>query len=569
LAEGQTDTMLAYLTSVFLTGQPIFGVTSSPEFIDQAKAYQAILSAQSVYGGWTGELMDFFLNCLKYFGVMEVAWCKETTYVPEVTVRPGGKVDETSTVIWAGNRVRNISPYNFFWDHRVPLVKIPQDAEYAGYTSIYSRVGLKKYVEDRNLKMNINKVFDPNFLGQPPVKLFYVPDFLWDSMDNYSTQIQTAGGGGNRFIDDFSTFEIGPEGKRKTFKNAYYMVTRYMRIIPQDYDMKVPMRNRVQIWKIVTINDQVMIECERQNNNHNFIPLITGQPVLDGLLYANRSFVQKQIPLQDIASSLLNAAFDSQRRALSDRLLYDPSRVTEKNISSTSPSARIPVRPTAFNSKLSDAVYKIPYEDHQTATFLQVAQGVYGFADMISGQNPAQQGQFVKGNKTQSEWEDVQGKSSGRQRKLALKLEEQAIQPLKFILKCNILQYQPSGDMYNYEEQKVYKVDMMEMRKAIFVYTITDGILPENKVVNSEVLQVGLQTIAASPLLQSKYDLGAAFSYMMKTQNCDLKPFELAPAQAGQQLTDMANAGLTPGVARDKIGAPQPGASQPGAPVAG
>jgi hypothetical protein len=223
-------------------------------------------------------------------------------------------------------------------------------------------------------------------------------------------------------------------------------------------------------------------------------------------------------------------------------------------MASNSPTARIPVRPSAYGTKIADAVYKIPYEDHQTLGFTQIGKEVMSLANMLSGQNPSQQGQFVKGNKTQAEYEDVQGHSSGRQRKVALKVEQQAMQPIKMILKCNILQYQPSGELYNYEDQTTVKVDTQQLRNAVFEYTITDGLLPENKIVNAEVLQVGLQTIAASPLLQSRYDLGAAFSYMMKTQNVDLKPFQLSPQAANAQLTNMSNAGLTPGMAKTKVG---------------
>lgn len=543
LAESQAETMLAYLVSVFLTGNPIFGVTASPRYIDQAKAFQAILSNQSVYGNWVSELIDNFHNSLKYFGVLEVTWCKEQIYTPEINVDSQGRVNESKTILWEGNKFKNISPYNCFWDRRVTLPEVHKKAEFAGYVELESRTSLKTYIESRAIKMNVQKAYSAS-IGTPQVQLFYIPDFLWNSLDNLG---QSTLRRGSNIIDDFSTFDVGPAGAKKTFKNCYYRVTRYMRIVPSDYEMSVPMKNQVQIWKIVTVNDQVIIEAERQNNNHNLIPLIFSQPTIDGLGYNSKSFVQKQLPLQDIASALLNAAMDTQRRKISDRVLYDPSRVSKENISSSSPTARIPVRPSAYGSDISKAVYKFPFEDSQTASFIGTAKEIMGFGDMISGQNRAQQGQFVKGNKTQAEFEDVQNKSSGRQQKVALKIESQVMQPAKYICKANILQYQPSGEMFNYADQTTVKIDPIELRKAIFTYTITDGLIPEDKIINAQAVQGFLQMIGSSPYLQSKYDMAKVVSYFAKTQNADLTPFEVTPEIAMQQAQQMQQLGMTPG----------------------
>ena len=88
-------------------------------------------------------------------------------------------------------------------------------------------------------------------------------------------------------------------------------------------------------------------------------------PKMDCSLTTDPS-AQKQIPMQDIASALLNGALQAMRRAVGDRLVYDPSRIAKENIASESPSARIPVRPAGYGGDLNRMVYKIPYEDHVT-----------------------------------------------------------------------------------------------------------------------------------------------------------------------------------------------------------
>lgn len=564
IAESQTETQLAYLTSVFLTGVPIFGVTADASNIDGAKQYQAIMAENAIHGGWVRQFIIAMHDSLKYFGVMEATWCKEQTPSFDTTVSTTGQRQDVRQIVWSGNSLIRRSPYNCFWDRRVPLTQIHIDAEYAGYVTMESRITLKRYIEERGLKMNIKEAYESSLGDSIPnsnQRLFFIPDFLWNSLDNLNTF-------GNRMgsaVEDFSTFEVqGRGGKTRTFKNIYYKVVRYVRLIPRDYGMDVPMDNQIQIWKLTTINDQVLIEAERQSNIHGLIPLIFFQPTEDGLQFNNRSFVQKQIPMQDVASALLNGTMQAQRRAVGDRLIYDPSRIKGENIASESPTARIPVRPAGYGGKLSDMVYKIPYDDNVTPGFMQTAKEITSYANMISGQNPAQQGQFVKGNKTQSEYEDVQGHSSGRQRKCALMVEDQLMVPIKTILKANTLQYQTASTVYNYIDQQPnntpVEIDPLKLRQAVFAYKITDGLAPEDKIISADALQGFMQLLSASPMLQAQFDLSGLVSYFMKTQNADIEQFRLQPPGVQRNIGQMQQLGQVP----TPVPVPaQPGVTQP------
>lgn len=573
LCESQTETQLAYLTSVFLTGYPMFGVTADSTNIDGAKQFQAIIAENQVHGGWTRQLILSLLDGLKYFGVVEKTWCSEQVPSFDTTIdNTTGQVSRTKQVIWSGNSIKHISPYNSFWDRRVPLTEVHTRGEYAGYVTMESRVTLKQYIEEKGLKMNVDKAYgvewdNNSMIPNSPTNLFYIPNFFWNSLDNLNTFGQNPS-----VMQDFSTFEVpGYKGKTRVFRNIYYKVTRYFRMIPRDWGLNVPMDNQIQIWKIVTVNDQVVIECERQNNIHGYIPLIFFQPTEDGLQFNNRSFAQKQIPMQDIGSALVNGALQAQRRAVGDRILYDPSRVSKENISAESPTARIPVRPAAYGSDISKSVYKFPYEDHVTAPFMQVAKEITSYSNMISGQNPAQQGQFVKGNKTQSEYEDVQNHSSGRQRKTALMIEDQLMVPLKEMLKADTLQYQTSKTVYNYVDQAPNNapvdVDPLKLRQSVFAFKMTDGLLPEDKIIADDVLQVAFQVLGSSPQLQASYDVGAVFSYLMKTKNVDIEQFRVQnPAQIQQNMQALSSAGAAPAPGGGGV-VPPPGPVGPGVPV--
>lgn len=66
---------------------------------------------------------------------------------------------------------------------------------------------------------------------------------------------------------------------------------------------------------------------------------------------------------------------------------------------------------------------------------------------------------------------------------------------------------------------------------AVINFKVTDGLLPDEKVMSTDTLKVGMQAIASSQYLSQAYNVGPMFSYIMKTENVDLSPFEKSPQQ--------------------------------------
>ena len=85
----------------------------------------------------------------------------------------------------------------------------------------------------------------------------------------------------------------------------------------------------------------------------------------------------------------------------------------------------------------------------QQQTMLDGAERVSRFADMVNGQNPAARGQFVKGNKTLHEYDDVMGHGNTDNQIMAISTETQVFTPLKEVIKLNILQFQEEATMFN------------------------------------------------------------------------------------------------------------------------
>ncbi len=529
----QVEAATVYQSSVFLQGLPIFGVVSSPEYMDEAMQMEAVMAENSTRGGWVRELMMTFRDGFKYnLAATEVVWDRMTTPGFDTDINFGtGTQGKPKQVVWEGNKIKRWDLYNTFFDSRVAPTEMHQKGEFVGKTEMMSRIALKQFLATLPDKMisNIKDAFESGLGtstagmgGVGGIQSYYVPELNSSAILNRNL----------RNGMDWMLWAGMTEASQKIqYKNMYEVTTIYGRICPSDFGLRVPEANTPQIWKFIIVNHEVLIYCERQTNAHGFLPVLFSQPLEDGLTYQTKSLASNVAPIQDISSALMNSVIAARRRAISDRGIYDPSRITEAHINSTNPSAKIPVRPAAYGKPLSEAYYAIPFRDDQSQFAMQQVGFLGAMANTISGQNPVKQGQFVKGNKTTHEFDTVMGNANGRDQMTSMLYETQLFTPMKEILKTNILQYQASGSVFNPQTERNVDIDPVKLRKAILNFKVTDGLTPADKVIGSEAFSTSLQTIATSPQIGSAYNIGPMFSYLMKTQGADLKPFEKSPEQ--------------------------------------
>ena len=531
----QVRAAVAYQAAVFLTDYPILGVVSSPKYIEAAKQMQAVIEENSIRGSWTRELLLFFQDGFKYnLSAIELAWDKCTTAAldTDVTFR-GGQEGKVREVIWSGNVLERWDPYNTYFDCRIDPYDIPTKGEFCGHTKLMSRTALKTFIAklDNKITENIRPAFEsPSLLnsgaGGQYGASFYLPIvnpdaiidsrnvgyFDWDGWVGLSASTRK-------------------DGSRISYRGIYEVSIEYVRIIPSDFDLKVPARNTPQVWKLIIVNHAVIIYAERQTNAHDKIPVFFGCPSEDGLGYQTKSLATDGLPFQQTSSALMNSVMASRRRAITDRTLYDPSRVSEAHMNSSNPSAKIPVRPAAYGKPVSDAVYQFPFRDDQSGINLQEIQSLINFSNTLNGQNAARQGQFVKGNKTDGQWQSTMSNATSSDQMTALLYEAQVFTPMKEVLKLNILQYQGAASIYSPSQKKEVSVDPVLLRQAIINFKVTDGLLPSDKVISGESLKAAMQIIGTSQTLGGAYNIGPMFSYIMKSENVDLEPFQKSQGQ--------------------------------------
>lgn len=527
----QVEAAVVHQTAVFLTGNPIFGVVAGPAFIDEALQMESVLEANSIRGGWARQLMLAFRDGAKYnFMPIEANWGQEVTWTVETDLTKNLKEGVPKEIIWSGNKLTRLDPYNTFYDSRVHPAEVYRHGEYAGYTEFFSRIRLKSFIAELPDKIisSIKPAFESGLGTSGPNQsaealAFYIPD-----VNSAITADDFALGD----TDWMAWAGIATDKPQKIdYKNGYEVTTLYTKILPSEFGLAVPNSNTPQIYKLIIVNHEHIIYAELQTNAHNWLPILIGSPQEDGLGLQTKSLAENGIPFQQLATSYMTSIIESRRRAINDRVLYDPSRITSAHINSPNASAKIPVRPAAYGKNISDAVYQFPYRADQDTGAMQQIQTILGLANTTNGQNQAQQGQFVKGNKTLHEFESVMQNANGRDQLASILIEHQTFMPMKQIFKLNILQFQGGTTVYNRDKDVAVEIDPIKLRKAVLDFRVSDGLTPASKLLNSEAFGTALQAIGQNPEIGAGYNMAPMFSYFMKTQGAKISEFEKPPEQ--------------------------------------
>ena len=382
----QIETTVSYLHEVFCSGYPMFAMASSPNNMDEAMMYNTIIGENSIRGGWVRHLDMFFRDCAKYnIGGLEVDWCTEKIYSLVTDQNSPTTEAQKKDILWKGNKLKRMDMYNTIFDPRVPIAEIHTRGEFAGYVDMFPRIQLKQFIANLPAGMvtgdTANEAFETGVpvITNSQIGSFYIPEINPDPIVKF-----------DNLPDSFNWFnwaENKPQDGRRVinYKNCYQVSTLYVRIIPSDFGMNVPERNQPQIWKLIIVNDQVLLYAQRMTNAHGYLPIVFSQMNEDGLRFNTKSDLDNIAPYQDIATALWLERLATARRRVSDRALYNPNLIRPSDINNPEPTAKIPVRNSAYGRQLSEAFYQIPFQDQNAGNWTQEASAVVEMSQLLLG----------------------------------------------------------------------------------------------------------------------------------------------------------------------------------------
>lgn len=513
----QVDSLVAYWGEVFLSGYPMFPVVSTPAKRKWAEQLESLLDDHSTLGAYPRQLLLFFKDAAKYnFSALEADWTQISQYsvLGDFSAPGAQKVDVSPKYF---TKLTRRDPYNVVWDYNVAPADVAAEGDYAGYIEILNRTKLKRLLNRYTASREVYNARQAEESAEGTVSAFSSyyrePPEISDVINSRKPFDQ---------VDWEAYLQTGPARskiRRAGKADNFEVFTFYARILPAEFGLQAPKPKHPQIWKFAIVNNQIVIHAKRIISAYDMLPMLFGQPNEDGLGVQTQSIGESVIDFQEAASTLYNIRFAAARRSVSDRALYDSDMINPKHINSKAPAPKIPVSIKGIQGRsIRDAYHQIPFDMRGTETTLQDAATINEFAKELTGLNNARRGQFQKGNKSVTEWNDVMGNSDGRTRLSALLLEHQIFVPLKFMLSLNVFQYGENTIVVSQKTGEVLEVDITELRKHTMSFRLADGYTPKSKLASMDMLQVGMQMLMSSEILQQSFGnmLPSMFAHMMQ-----------------------------------------------------
>ena len=498
----QVDSMVAYLADVFLSGVPLFPIVSSPENKEYAEQLETMIDDHATLGGYARQLLMFLRDGVKYnICTIEADWTSISQYslLTDLLTSSQQKLGKD---VKKYTKLKRLDMYNTIWDHNVAPGDVSAEGDYAGYIEILSRTKLKRFLNRLSIEgkaFNVKEATISTGSNASPESLANYR--VHPTVSNYVSARRPTDG-----MNWYSYLTGKVDEKNTGVKTGNFEVfTLYARIMPADFSLFGPESRTPQIWKFVIINNTILVQAERIISAYDYLPILFGQPLEDGLGYQTQSIAESNIPFQSAATTLFNIRFNAARRAVSDRALYDSDLISSADINAPVPAAKIPVRSNSLDGKsIKDAYHQIPFDPRGTEAAFQDGMNIVAFGKELSGLNSPMQGQFQKGNKSVQEWNDTMGGADARLRLPALTLEFQVFMPLKEIIKLNIYQYGENADVISQKDGSVKSVDIEKLKAKVLAFKVADGYTPKSKLAGTESIMQLMQILGQSQILQQR-----------------------------------------------------------------
>ena len=547
----QTDTARARLNAIFVSNTPIFKTVTPPELTAIGEQYDAVIEGDSDRFGWPLQLSMNHLDALKYdITCAEVEW--KTLYTAKVTRdEETGRVGMNRQAVYSGNRIKRIHPANAFWDTNVPLHEVTQRGDYAGYVEPVTLPKLLdilyelEYTADEIHELIYPTVAQKQSKNFIDVKASRVPLYQHPRVAKETPKV-TPEQSATYF--DIPDTEISDKlSEQKEAVNAPYEITTlYIRTIPivlglqQDRDDAIMPR----LYKVLLLNGCKFLSIEETNYNHNMLPMVFASAMQDGVGLTSKSFSHNLESLQVLANKLITADIRSSMRAIADRAIYNPHMIDPRHANNPSSTAKIPLKTSSPTTDVRAAYLAVPHVDSALGARFQQAISLLGFGNEISGSNPIVQGQFVKGNKTNQQFQESMSASDTRLIAMALGLHVSFYTQIQEIIKHNVQQFQTSEDSYSSSMERTVKINAGDLQRMLPTFRMANGLLQASRIVNTEALTVALQSIPNIPELSQEYNVAKMFIDLVSNgEGLKLEKFRYSPeekqARQEQQMAMM------------------------------
>jgi hypothetical protein len=525
-----------YWTTVFLSRNPVFQFMSrhgAPEMATQA--VEALMDYQALVGRWLPALYIWLYDAASYpFGVLCNYWTEEYANIASIEDVPQtylgmpvpGKFSRRKitrrAMTYQGNRLFNVRPYDFYPDHRVPIVRC-HEGEYCGRkfelgwnTLVKGRETGTYYNLDAVKRVVSKQRMDDNAIG-----LKDLPGSDWQQ------SVETAD------IPDVGTIQ-GLEF--------------YVELIPRDW--KLGSSRSPEVWRFTLAEEQVVIESRPCGNMHQRFPYFVLPYDFEGHAFMGRSMYGLIQPMTDVLNWLINTHMFNVRSVLNNKLVADPSRVVMKDLLAGD-SRVIRLRPEAYGTDPRLAVSQLTVGDvtathmRDAQSFMEMTQRVTGVVDNIMGMVNA------GGRKTATEIRSSSSLGINRLKNVAEWWSAVGFTPLAQAALANTQQY------YNMTQELKIVGDLVPGPQTLqvspesilgeFDFVPVDGTMPIDRYAQANLWREILAGMYQMPNIMQQYDTAGIFAWMAQLAGLkNIKQFKINIMPQEQVQQNVARGNLVP-----------------------
>lgn len=284
-------------------------------------------------------------NYVYGFGAVSPIWVRDTINTLQTKTIGDRKTRvNDEKVIYAGNKLYNISPYDILPDPSVPIEQV-QESSFFGFvkhTNLYELLKLDSkdwrdgYVNIDYVKKRFN---DRGFISP------YSSEYDIKKTNMY----QSASYGGSVPMDEASPYS----------KNIDTVVM-YIRIIPKD--LKLGAGTQPELWTFV-LCDNILIQAMPLGLDHGQIPVTIGAVDYDGYSTTPLSRLEEVQSLQDTINWNFTSHIANVKKSLNGMLVVDPKFVNINDLKSPKPGKIIRMRQAGFGQDVGKAIQQLPVQD--------------------------------------------------------------------------------------------------------------------------------------------------------------------------------------------------------------
>ena len=371
------ETILTYFVTAFLEN-PIFRYEGSgPEDIVGAILLEKVIEQQTMQFKTALNLHTMFRDSLSYgMGVVTPTWDRKWGWKAVLQdqgfmsalfgrfMNTGKVRGREETILFEGNRLKNIDPYSYLPDPNVPIHEV-QQGEYVGW------IEQTNYMKLIELEKNDSDIFNVKYLkgiGSGGRSQFNKTKSDSGRSERY--------GNNSAYGSDMAT-------------NPIDVVWMYWTLIPKD--QKLGSSEYPEKWLLGLAADKVLICAKPLSLNHNMYPVAVCAPDFDGYSATPVSRLELMYGMQEALDWLFNSHVSNVRKAINDMLIVDPSLINMADLEDPKPGKLIRMRRSAWGRGVENAVKQLAVNDvtrthiQDAASIIEYMQRTSAATDSVSG----------------------------------------------------------------------------------------------------------------------------------------------------------------------------------------